>query len=414
MQRFRADPRIRQTLNQISDNIETANQRTQTSLFACSENVIRPCLDSLQPCFLSFQNCLEASCQPCCSARDDIRRHRQPRYSRRGRERAVFDFYDDWDREEEEWGNDELDRLLAGDDTQQPGRHSGMSYGYGTRSGLRKNTGGKDGRADDPTLVPQSSVFGFLERLPWKIGGRGTRYRPNPANLQSNVGKRNQGIEQPLMSDSEDSLRPGKGRMRSMTAGSRETATSLSSRGDIFPSDDEDDAHEIDDEFATALGRRNTGATSDENSGKRRHGNSRASTKTASSRDSKGPDSGRRGTSASSERRPSLASPAEEDVPSLADLKQEEDKARLTEESAVQERRVAAQRLASERGLSNPSSPVERSSNEASAIATSELTSPGNDDDRQLEQASGIADANVSSDSRTKDNDTSNSQTKPA
>ena len=389
MQRFRTDPRVRQTLNQISENIESANQRTQTSLFACSENIIRPCLDALQPCFLSFQTCLEASCQPCCSARDDIRRHRQPRYSRRGRERAVFDFYDDWDREEEEWGNDELDRLLAGDDTQQPGRHAGMEYGYGTRGGLRRNIGAKDGLADDPTLMPQSSVFGFLERLPWKIGGRGTRYRPNPANLQSNIGKKGQEIEQPLMSDSEDGARPSKGRLRSMTAGSRETETSLSSRGDIFPSDDEDDAHEIDDEFAVALGRRTTGATSDENSSKRKHGNSRSSTKTASSRDTRGPGSAQRGTSASSERQPILSSPAEEDGPSLAALKQEEEEARLAEENTVQQRRMAAQRLASERGLSNPSSPIEYSSKEASIVDTSEVTSPAQGDDRPPEHTTG-------------------------
>ena len=388
--RYPTDPRIRQTINHISENLETANQKTQASLFTFSEAYIRPCLNTLQPCFLSFQTCIEASCQPCCSARDDLRRHRQPRYTRRGREGAAFDFYDDWEQDEDQWGNDELDRLITGADTPQPGRHGGMNYGYGTRGGRRRSTAGKDAISDDPTVVPQSRMFGFLERLPWKIGGRGTRYRPNAANLQENVGKRGQEAE-PLIAD-EDDARLGKhGRSRSGTVGSRDTANSLSSRGDIFPSDDEDDAHEIDDEFALVLGRRSTGATTDDSSSKKRPAGSRASTKTALSKNMRSPRSGRRAASASSDRIPALASPAEEDAVSLTDLKREEEEAQMAEESDVQQRRHAAQKLALERGLSSPTTPNERSSKEASIIEANEVMPPDKMDHTPADDPSDVA-----------------------
>ncbi|KAL9123968.1 MAG: hypothetical protein Q9217_006654 [Psora testacea] len=376
--RYPNDPRIRQTLNQISSNLEAANQRTQASLFTFSEACLQPCLNFLQPCLLSFQSCLEASCQPCFSARDDGRRHRQPRYSRRGREGAVFDFYDDWDQEENEWGNDELDRLLAGNEPQQPGRQRGMSYGYGSRGDRRRSVGGKDILGDDPTVVPQSSIFGFLERLPWKIGGRAARYRPNAATLQDNVGRRGQAAE-PLMRDEEGGGRSRQGRNRSWTVGSRSTTNSLSSRGDLFPSDDEDDAREIDDEFAMVLGRRTTGGTSDDRSSKRRQTGSRTSTKTTSSQATGKTKKGRRSKSASSERLDDLAEPAAVDIPSMMDLKREEEAVQRAEETEVEMRRQAAQRLASDRGLSSlqePNATSEQDSKEAGIVETSEISSP--------------------------------------
>ena len=401
------DPRVRQTLNQISESLETANQRTQTSLYTFSERYIQPCLTSLQPCWVSCQTCLEASCQPCCAVRDDIRRHRQPRYSRRGRERAAFDFYDDWDQEEEEWGNDELDRLLAGDDTQQPGRRAGMSYGYGTRGGVRRGTGGKD-MVDDPTLVPQSSVFGFLERLPWKIGGKGTRYRPSPANLRVNVGKRGQEAE-PLMEEEQSKVAGKKTRNRSSTVGSRETANSLSSRGDIFPSDDEDDAREIDDEYALALGRRNT--TSDDLSSRRKHTDSRSSTKTASSRDTKRNNSAKRSTSASREHVSVMTSPTEEEVPSLADLKREEEEAHIAEEGEIEQNRVAAQKLATERGLSGTAE--HNSKGGASIIEANEVASlAGKGPKKSCQDASPVT-LEESTETRISDTGEDSSQPKP-
>ena len=279
-----------------------------------------------------------------------------------------------------------MERLLTGADTQQPVRHGNMSYGYGTRGGRRKSTGGKDAISDDPTMVPQSSMFGFLERLPWKIGGRKTRYRPNAANLQENVGKRGQEAE-PLITDGDGSETGKHRRSRSGTVGSRETGTSLSSRGDIFPSDDEDDAHEIDDEFAVMLGRRSTGATTDDNSSKKRPTGSRASTKTGSSKNTKNPRSGRRAASASSERIAVLASPPEADFPSLTDLKREEEEAQIAEENDVQQRRQAAQRLASERGFGSTGSASERGSKEAH-VEASEVPLPDDNSPTENNNAS--------------------------
>ena len=263
----------------------------------------------------------------------------------------AFDFYDDWDQDESEWGNDELDRLLSGDDTAQPGKHGGMSYGS---RGVGRRKGGES--EDDVNMVPKSSMFGFLESLPWKIGGRGVRYKPNVANLQDNVGRRGMEAE-PLMEEGGEREERGHRRSRSGTVGSRSTTNSLSSRGDLFPSDDEDDAVPLDDEFAMALERRTTGTMSDDHSdGKRndkRPSGSGASTKTVSSRDTKNAKRDRRGTSPSSRNTHSLIQTAEEDVPSITDLKHEEELVQQQEEAEVEQRRHAAQRLALERGLSS-------------------------------------------------------------
>lgn len=225
---------------------------------------------------------------------------------------------------------------------------------YGSR-GVGRRKGGEG--EDDVNMVPKSSMFGFLERLPWKIGGRGVRYKPNVANLQDNVGRR--GVEaEPLIEEGGEREERGHTRSRSETVGSRSTNNSLSSRGDLFPSDDEDDAVPLDDEFAMVLERRTTGTTSDDHSsgrkqGKRPSGGSRASTKTGSSRDTKSMRKDGRGTSTSSGRKPNLIITAEEDVPSMTDLKQEEERVRRQEEAEIEQRRQAAQRLALERGLSS-------------------------------------------------------------
>ncbi len=224
---------------------------------------------------------------------------------------------------------------------------------YGSRGvGRRKGGGGED----DVNMVPKSSMFGFLERLPWKIGGRGFRYKPNVANLQDNVGRRGMEAE-PLIEEGGEQEARGHTRSRSDTVGSRSTNNSLSSRGDLFPSDDEDDAVPLDDEFAMVLERRTTGTMSDDHSDGKRKGKrpsgSRASTKTGSSRDTRSAEKGRRGTSASSKRNRPLIQTAEEDVPSIIDLKHEEEFVRRQEEAEVEHRRHAAQRLALERGLSS-------------------------------------------------------------
>lgn len=282
-----------------------------------------------------------------------------------------FDFYDDWEAQEEEgWGNDELDRLLAGNDFapaegQQPGRRSGMSYGgIGSRRKTGGLGGGKDMGASEANIVPSSSMFGFLERLPWKIGGKGRRYKPSAADLQD-VGEgqrsrtaalkakaRASGEDEPLISESESGEEGRKGRRhmrkRSDTVGSRETTNSLSSRGDLFPSEDEDDAVPLDDEFAMALARRTTqGTLSDENSSRKKPGDSRAaSMKTRSSKSSR--SMGRK------ERRTSDERDKVANAPSMTDLKEEEERLRLEEEANIETAREAARRLAGERGLLNP------------------------------------------------------------
>ncbi|KAL8736890.1 MAG: hypothetical protein Q9181_002230 [Wetmoreana brouardii] len=356
----RTDPRIRQTLNQISHTVDSAQYNTRASLFTFHQTYLAPCLSGLS-------TCLEASCAPCytCIANatssgtpsDAAARRRRGR--RRGREELSFDFYDDWEAQEEEgWGNDELDRLLAGNDyvagdgDRQPGRRRGMSYGG---IGARRKTGAVKGDEEEH-MVPSSSMFGFLERLPWKIGGKGRRYKPSAADLQD-VGEgrsrtaalkaRASGEDEPLISESESGGEGGKrrhGRKRSGTVGSRETTNSLSSRGDLFPSEDEDDAVPLDDEFAMVLARRTTqGTIGDENSSRKRPG----STKTRSSKSSK--------STAKKERRQSDNDwEAMVQVPSVTDLKEEEERLREEEETSIEKKREAARKLATERGLLNP------------------------------------------------------------
>lgn len=345
----RSDPRIRQTLNQISQNLESANIATQASLFSLSQTYISPCLSSLH-------TCLEASCHPCFTARDEQRKPR--RNTRRGRDDLAFDFYNDWEEDEGDWGNDELDRLLASSDG-QPSRQRGMSYG--SRPVRRKSMGAPRDGNSDPTVVPSSSMFGFLERLPWKIGGRGRRYRPSAADLQENVG-RARGEGESLLEETDDhghDMSRGRyGRNRSGTANSRSTTNSLSSRGDLIPSEDEDDAIPLDDEFAMVLERRTTGTLSDDQSsrkkGAKRTSVSRASTKTTSSKDTRFSAPPRRGTSTSTGTVPKVAEDGEDDIPSMTDLKQEEEYLRNEQEAELDQKRQAAQKLAEERGLSSP------------------------------------------------------------
>ena len=290
------------------------------------------------------------------------------RSTQRGRPELNFDFYDDWDDEEGEgagllggWGNDELDRLLAGSGAgegladQQPGRHRAMSYG--SRGVLRKKNALplKDGGVD-PTIIPNSSMFGFLERLPWRIGGRGVKYRPSAADLQDNPGRKRREEGEVLIEESEGEETVQKHRrQRSGTNASESTTNSLSSRGDLFPSEDEDDAVPLDDEFAMALERRTTGQNSDDvSSGKtggRRPSGSRASVKTGSSRDTRSTADKRRGTSISSTKVPEETEAGEISLPSMDDLKQEEERVRAEEEAEIERKRQSAHKLAIQRGL---------------------------------------------------------------
>ncbi|KAJ9200650.1 hypothetical protein DTO021D3_2658 [Paecilomyces variotii] len=370
------DPRIRQTINQISQNIESANETAQESVYTFTQNY-------LSPCFSAIGNCLHTCTAPCFPSREDQLRRR-----RRGRAELNFDFYDDWDNDDAGdallgWGNDELDRLLAGSGSgrgsaEQPRRQRTMSYG--ARRTRRRSTVLPDERSD-PTVIPKSSFLGFLERFPWKIGARGIKYRPSAADLQENPGglRRHIHEDEPLMEaaeENEDGLDRGKQtRQRSGTHSSRETTNSLSSRGDLIPSDEEEDAVPLDDEFALALGRRGTGLSLEEPFGKPSF--SRRSTGTHTSKDS------RRKSKSDSRGRSSLKSDYEVvydgDVPAMVDLKKEEEQARLEEEAEIARKRLAAHKLAISRGLehteddSTPSMPPSRSST-TSNIGRASLT----------------------------------------
>ncbi|QDS67642.1 hypothetical protein FKW77_004602 [Venturia effusa] len=345
----RDDPRFRRRLDQFSQNVESATEHAQENLYTFSQNYVTPC-------FASIGNGLR-SCTSCCFPVDDTRRRRQ-----RGRSRGVaessFDFYDDWDEEENDplsWTNssDELDRLLAGP---QPGRERAMSYG--ARMG--------DGRArrksithagPDPNVITASHYIGFLDRLPF-VGRKGLRYKPSAADLQEHPGARrdvNTAIEEePLMEDSDEETEIHKHRKhkrnRSNTTYSGRTTSSLSSRGDLFPSEDEDDAVPLDDEFDIALERRTTGSGGDGDSRRSRSGksksNSRLSIRTVSSKSMH-----------STEHRTSslkkVDEPPSPEISSLTDLKLEEERARIEEEQAVEKKREAAKRLALQRGLSS-------------------------------------------------------------
>ncbi|CAG7990239.1 unnamed protein product [Penicillium olsonii] len=344
------DPRIRQRINQISHNLETANETAQEGIYAFSHNYI-------SPCFASVGNCVTACTAPCLPRRDDHLRRR-----RRGQAEANFDFYDDWDNEEEDdgilgWGTGELDRLLAGSGlargpADQPRRQRRMSYG--TRNTRRRSTVHIPDNRTDPTVIPSSSLLGFLERFPWRLGARGVKYRPSAADLQEHPGARRYAHEdEPLMEGTDDEIITSPtphGRNRSATQSSRGTDNSLSSRGDLFPSDEEEDAVPLDDEFALAFGRRGTGLESDDQSGPR----SELKSGSASSLGGDSSKKMKRKKRRSSKRAHSSTDAVERqdiDAPSLADLKSEEHQAALEEEAAIANRRLAAQELAMSRGL---------------------------------------------------------------
>lgn len=357
------DPRIRQTWNQISQNAESATENAAAGIWTFQHTYINPCLSSIAS---SFEQCTGH----CCGDRDERARRLRDRGRTRGRAELSFDFYDDWDEDEGHgnrgvlggWGNDELDRLLAGTGShsgpsdQAPRRKRGMSYGTRPR---RKSLD------PDPTVIPSTSALGFLGRLPFKLGGT-LRYKPSAADLQEHPGARGTEIREeegePLMSDHSEDERGGvKGhtRNRSSTASSGETSDSFRSRGDLFPSDGEDDAVPLDDEFAMVLERRMTNTIADDrSSGKTRSSKgkrpsvsrniSRTFSRTTQSSQTRS-GVGQRASSSSLPQTPDISSPV--DVPSLTDLQHEEERVRHEEEQEVERKRQAAVKLAMERGL---------------------------------------------------------------
>lgn len=362
------DPRFRRRLNDLSATLESANESAQSSLYIFGQNYIKPCFGAVGSC---LTDCLEAGC-PHLQQRDRLRRNR------RGRAELNFDFYDDWDEEENDgllggWGDDgDADARGYGTveavQTQQPGRQRGMSYPRDRRrkSALESGAEGLGGGA------------GFLGRL--FGGGRAVRYKPSAADLQEHPGARKAGKDggesEGLLEESEGSVGQGMrrhGRKRSGTAGSRETMDSLSSRGDIFPSDDEDDAIPLDDEFAMVLERRNThsgpetesssGKTGSEIAPKKRGkrpsaGSRMSSRRTVSTRSSGVKERRSRGSSVVQTPVDEVAPGRVEDVqikeaevPTVQELTQEERELAAQEEAQIERRREEARRLAAERGF---------------------------------------------------------------
>jgi hypothetical protein len=395
----RSDPRWNRTIQHISDNIEHANETAQENIYGFAQRYVNPCLSSLT-------QCANACTAPCFPSQNDRRRHRG---RARGRAELSFDFYDDWDEDENDgllgWGNDNLERFLGTSrnygTTTQPERQRAMSYGQRSRdprfnTARRKSVAQTRDGGQDPTIIPSSSYFGFLGRLPFNLGGKGLRYKPSAADLIDHPGAVRRSIEeeQPLIEDSEEDERHGNEyktdrRNRSNTHTSGHTTDSLSSRGDIFPSEDElDDAVPLDDEFTISLERRTTGQWNDEGSSRKtrsssskRPSGSRMSTRTVSSRNT--PEPARDSTEDVLLHR-SISQEIIEEMPTLDELQAEEERLRRDEEAEVERRRTGAQQLAVRRGLapdhhsqSNPSpSPHSISPRTLSPMAAVQTVSP--------------------------------------
>lgn len=354
----RSDPRFRRRLNQISQNFESANESAQVGLFSFSQFYIKPC-------FGSIVNCVQSCTAPCFPSKENRQRRKGGGVSRSQPEFS-FDFYDDWEDDENDallaWGNDDYDEQNERGDRGQPTPHNTMNYGSNSDGKLPRTRGkGTVLPCDDvadPTAIPKSSVFGFMERLPFRVGPRALRYKPSAADLKDRShGKKRVGAKVDVLeeeSHDEEEAQPFQGgRKRSTTVTSSHSIESLSSRGDIFPSDDEDDAVPLDDEFALGLERRNT--EEDTSSGKTRSGkkstdSSRMTSRTHSSRSLRRQNSGK--SQAEVLQRTTSSLEAVLVVSSLEDLKDEEHKLQREEEAEIEKRREAAQKLARERGLS--------------------------------------------------------------
>lgn len=349
----RSDPRFRRTLNEISQTIESANESAQANVYSFSHHYVEPCVSSVSACF-------SACASPCFPASDQRRRSRA---RSRGRAEQSFDFYDDWDEDEEDagllgWSNDEYDGLLSAN--AQPARQRAMSYGARRGNNHRKVQPRDE---DDPTVIPASSKWGFLGKLTGKMGGgKILRYKPSAADLQEHPGAAHTLPEgAPLLEEDEENDQGARAhkRNRSNTQGSGNTTDSLSSRGDIFPSEDElDDAIPLDDEFAMVLERRTTNSGTDDVSsgrkGKRPSAGSRLSTRTMSSRSTR--NSRRQSRRSSKDPGANDHTPEAEPkiIPSMTELKREEHRVQREEEDTIAQRRDAAQRLAAENGLGSP------------------------------------------------------------
>jgi hypothetical protein len=241
---MRPDPRIRQNLDRISTSLESAADNARTGCFTFTKSYVEPCFSSVLTC-----------CTSCLPQAKTNHPHYRNRYS--GRAEFPFGFYDYDDLGSDDevgprrgllaWGTDELDRLLAGSGgSEPPRRRETMFYGAvgdgAGGGGLRRKSavGGRD--SPDPTVIPGTTMFGFLSRF--GVRGKGMRYKPSAANLQEHPQRGGH------FAHAESSYRTnGNGRKRSGTGSSSGSqGDSLRSRGDLWPSDDEDDAVVIGDD----------------------------------------------------------------------------------------------------------------------------------------------------------------------
>lgn len=365
----RDDPRFRRQLTQLSHNLENANEAAQERLYSLTEHCLKPCL-------VSIGNCVRDSTATCFPRREDRPRRSRPRP--RGRPEASFDFYDDWEQDETDallaWEDDELEGLLSPDDETEPGRRGPMNYG--TRNDTR-NPRTKPRRLgmsydhEDPTYIPKNSYFGFLERLPFRFGGRGLRYRPSAADLKIRPKEGGGAKGDDERSGQEESAAQRKDkhtRNRSLTNGSERSAESYSSRGDIFPSDEEDDAVPLDDEFAVGFEPQSAASGKDDSSsGKTRSSKrktARRKLKRTESAKSRGSD-GDSTSPASTDFASNNFSDESRHDPNMSDLRIEEQEVQAEEERDVKLKRMAAQKLAEERGLSSPNGPSASEPNES-------------------------------------------------
>ncbi|KAK4127887.1 hypothetical protein N657DRAFT_653990 [Parathielavia appendiculata] len=262
----------------------------------------------------------------------------------------------------------------------QPRRKRGMSYGTRGVGGRRKVSG-----EEDPNVIPRTAPLGFLGRLPFKIVGS-LRYKPSAANLKEHpgagggVGMGHHGEggtgeeheNEPLLGINGEGDRRRQGqRPRSDTTHSGhsgDTSSSYRSRGDLFPSDEEgdEDAVPLGDEFAVALERvDDRGSTRTRSSKGKRPADSgkglsrTVSQTTISSTDT--PDEYNSGSYPVSFREEGDLVP----VPSLDDLRREEEQAEKEEREEIERRRKAASQLAMERGLSKNEPPASGTRDEA-------------------------------------------------
>jgi hypothetical protein len=362
MTTFLEDPRLRQRWNRISHNAEAVTENAAAGIWNFQHNYINPC-------FGAISDSLEQCTAPCLGDREERARRKRERERAQGAAEYSFDFYDDWYADDEGgggilggWSNEDWDRLLAGTGSsrrhtagevaEQPRRKRGMSYG--TR-GRRKTA-----EQDDPTIIPSTQPIGFLGKLPWKIGGT-LRYKPSAADLQEHPGRHEQmGETEPLLgTDSEDDFhptRPTQTRKRSGTAGSGDTSDSFRSRGELFPSDGEgeEDAVPLDDEeFTVALDRVDDRSSSRTKSSK---GKRRADGRVISRTVSRTTIDSIRSQPSLRARRSSQSLPNASDIsniPSIEDLRREEQEIQREEDEELERKRLAAAQLAAERGLGN-------------------------------------------------------------